>query len=124
MVKPVAEELPRRQVISISEIGEMSGLQRKDGDGVDLRQFGRAQIQRASDICWMEMPQMWAIRVLEGAHAGVLTLAEFTRATGMRTLKGAAVSTAETAPGVLLFYKYEEAVLAEVFYLDAVRIGS
>ena len=41
-----------RQVITVKPFGQMEGLQHKKGQGIDLRQFGNAEINRASEVLW------------------------------------------------------------------------
>ena len=81
-----------KQVISIAPDGAISSLRRKDG--LDLRQFGNVEIQRVSDIKWNNEAQIWYIEIIAGPR------------------KGHRLSS---------FIEYEEAVEAEIYYLDDLR---
>ena len=61
-----------RQVITIGPDGMMSGLQVKPGKGLDLRQFGRAEIERASEVLWDSDRQGWIVECRKGVYAGCL----------------------------------------------------
>lgn len=100
----------------------MSGLQHKKGKGLDLRQFGRAQIERASHIIWEEATQLWLVEVLTGPYAGqTLTRKLWMLGVGSETVAHLAVPEAgDDSP--LGFDDYEEAVQAEVAFLDALRL--
>lgn len=111
-----------RQVITVHADGSISGLQRKPGDGLDLRQFGRADIRRASEILWNADAQAWTVVVLqEDQEAFSLTANRLYEVSGFRELPTAVV---DSATGVLLFEEYAAAVDAEVFYLDSARLSS
>lgn len=47
------------QVITLNQLGEMEGLQNRDG--VDLREFGKAEIERASEVQWSNEDQAWYV---------------------------------------------------------------
>ncbi len=64
-VLSVGEHIMQTQVITITPSGEMQSLQRKRGRGVDVRQFGHAAIERASEITWNEPQQCWHGRLLD-----------------------------------------------------------
>lgn len=115
-----------QQVITVQPDGTMSGLQRKKGQGLDLRQFGHANIERVSEISWDVRRQRWYVEVL-GHHSfsGVLT-AQCFHAAGVEvpeTTCAEDVSVFSDAPCELLtFEDYDDAVKAEVAYLDALRV--
>lgn len=50
-----------RQVITITKAGGVFGLRAKPGAGIDLTQFGRASVQRVTEIEWNEDGQCWTI---------------------------------------------------------------
>ena len=102
-----------RQVITIGTGGGISGLQVKPGKGMDLRQFGKAVIKRASEILWHERRQKWYVKVLEGTYAG-----RFVNCADLRKA-GYAID----GPGweVAYFDDYDEAVRAEIAFLNHVR---
>lgn len=120
-----------KQVITVKADGTIEGLQRKPGQGLDLRQFGKAVIKRASDIEWQEGDQMWAVRLL-GDHAlsGTLVIArsfiEMTAKGDGGTLDPGAVISGDwrvrEADNALLFENYDDAVKIEITYLDALRL--
>lgn len=56
---------PPNQVINIGVDGSVSSLQRKQGQGTDLRKLGEADIERASEIIWSKNNQKWYIQLLE-----------------------------------------------------------
>lgn len=115
-----------KQVITIEPGGAMSGLQRKPNQGIDLRQFGRADIQRASLIEWDEAEQAWFINILQNAGKGVVTgdhlvsagvfLSDAVPTTRYR------FSTQVGVGVVALFDEYDDAVKVEIAYLDALRL--
>lgn len=118
----------QQQVITISAAGVMSGLQVKPGRGVNLQTFGRAKTTRASEIVWDEEAQRWRIDalvqpVIDWAGGSTVTPAYFHRA-------GCDAKTFacefETGKGFFLkplhFRDYDEAVRAEIAYLDALRL--
>ena len=105
---------PPKQVITISETGEITSLRRKPGEGIDLRKFGAAEITRASDILFSDTEQKFYVRFLTGALAGRdLTHALYGAATGETVLFKA-------SKPVMLFAEYEDAVRAEIKVLDAI----
>lgn len=119
-----------RQVITIAANGVMSGLQRKPGEGLDLRQFGKADIKRASLIEWDEAKQSWFIDILQEAGKGKLTYAAFIEQfPGAGTLKLDELCPSgwdvefPTDKNPLTFTEYHEAVRVEIAYLDALRLA-
>lgn len=106
----------QQQVITIGADGQVAGLQRKKGQGVDLRQFGDAEIVRASEIVFHAPTQEWEIHVLQGELAGkVLTY----------PLVGLILGTRVSVRGkdlTVRFGDYDDAVKMEVAVLDALRI--
>ena len=82
-----------KQVVTIAPDGSMSSLQRKDG--LDLRQFGKVEIQRVSDIQWDSEVQKWYIKIIAGPKKGFIF--------------------------PLFFKEYEEAVEIQIVFLDTLR---
>jgi hypothetical protein len=110
-----------QQVITIGPDGSLSGLQHKRGQGVDLRQFGKAQIERASHIVWDEDYQAWLVELLTGPHAGkTLTWGLWRAVTGRADCPAALPSESEDS--AILFADYEDGVLAEIAVLNALRV--
>lgn len=107
-----------RQVITIAPSGAMSGLQRKPGQGLDLRQFGKADIRRASLIEWAEDVQGWYIHVLQEAGKGRVHENDL-KAAGVAVPDGIAFTVGRR--GALYFDEYDDAVKVEIIYLDALR---
>lgn len=119
-MNPVANPTRRAQIISIDAAGCMSGLQVKRGAGLDLRQFGRAQIERVSLVTWDESEQAWYVDILKAPEEfrGVLTTSNWFRAGVCQAGRGSTVR----GDGALLFAEYEDGVAAEIAYLDALRV--
>lgn len=120
----------QKQVITIDKAGVMSGLQRKPGQGIDLRQFGKADIKRASLIEWNEHEQAWYIDVLQEAGRGIVTMAKWIEAgLTMRQLveldfiDGMFGNAPPRQTDTILFPEYDDAVKAEIAYLDALRLA-
>lgn len=114
-----------RQVLTIGADGSISGLQRKPGQGVDLRQFGSAQIKRASEIEWQEGRQRWAVRFLSGPYTGKLLnigIAEEAGVSWVTTL-AADLVLADHEGNTLMWVDYDHAVKAEIAVLDALRVA-
>lgn len=110
-----------KQVITIGTDGSISGLQHKKGKGVDLRQFGRAEIERASHIVWDDMAQLWTIEVLTGPHAGKwITAKLWEEATGVPH-RAELVDPTQGADSRLGFFDYDDAVAVEVDFLNSLR---
>lgn len=111
-----------QQIITIAPNGIMSGLQVKKGRGVDLRQFGPAKIERASEIVFNDRYQAWSVLLLKAGGRGhaLVTEALYHEATG---LQGWPEGCQElTAGGHLLFGDYDDAVQAEIAVLDGLRL--
>lgn len=118
------------QVITIQPFGVMSGLQRKPGQGLDLRQFGKADIKRASLIEWNADQQAWFIDVLQEAGRGPVTFVKWANAVAKGGIATARVLLDQItknwkAPGgePLFFAEYDEAVKVEIAFLDALRLA-
>jgi hypothetical protein len=107
------------QVITITRDGVLSGLQVKPGKGLDLRQFGKADIVRASEIAWDGEVQAWFVDVIQEAGRGKLTVAKWRKA-GLQGDPAHANST-EADDEVYMFDGYDDAVAAEIEYLNALR---
>jgi hypothetical protein len=117
-----------KQVITIGPGGEISGLQRKPGQGLDLRTFGDSIIRRASDIRFDDSHQLWFVQVLQPVAVEWLerrtgdsrvTMGMFMELS-LREPKG--LSRIAPPAGTLYFSNYDDAVAAEVTFLDALRL--
>lgn len=123
----------RRQVITVGSDGSLQGLQHKPGQGLDLRQFGAAKIERASEVVWHEGEQAWVVEFRAGAgslNGNILDEHDVMAAgldvmnPGFKSIRGAWTPFGRTQgedPAVLLFADYDEAVKAEVAVLDGLR---
>jgi len=119
------------QVITIEPNGAVSGLQKKPGQGLDLRKLGKAVIQRASDIRWDEERQQWYVQVLRGKYAGTIvhhgqvhvSACYFQKEAVNKDLAHSPDMTHTEPDSRTAFYDdYDEAVQAEIMFLDYVRL--
>ena len=112
-----------KQVITIASNGIISGLQRKPGQGINLQQFGPARTTRASEIVWDEDQQLWFVDILQEAGRGKLTPKRW-QDEGLRfesiACEFATGDAFNTDP--IFFRSYDEAVGAEIMFLDALRL--
>lgn len=109
-----------RQVITIGHGGSLSGLQVKPGKGLDLRQFGKAKIERVSEILWDEEAQKWYVQIIAGPLKGeVLTAPLWDEGVAKPTPSGSTVTRTDYR---LDFDDYDFAVRAEIEVLDAFRL--
>jgi hypothetical protein len=103
-----------KQVITVKPDGSLFSLQHKKGQGVDLRSFGSAKIERATLIEWSEDNQAWFIQWTKGPDAGdKWTFLNFGQpSSNFHHSKFNSV----WLPGdpVIYFHDYEDAVRAEV----------
>lgn len=121
----------RRQVITVGLDGSLQGLQHKPGLGLDLRQFGAAQIVRASEVTWNQDIQMWVVEFRDGPCKGELLDQDHVRAAGLDVANPGFRHTPfwevferdGADGGVLAFPDYDEAVKAEVAVLDGLRLN-
>lgn len=133
------------QVITISPEGEISGLQVKRGRGLLLTELGKAEVRRVSHIMWNEVAQAWQVEVSDvnvvfeilrllqevttcqedaasELHV-IITLALWTEVTGEKFPPKGGLSL--HAPGFgpnMWFEDYDDAVQAEIRFLDALRV--
>jgi hypothetical protein len=126
-----------QQIITISADGTVSGLQRKPGQGIDLRQLGHADIKRASLIEWDEAAQAWFVDVLQDAGKGRVTrsalrtvfsdyeigeLVERYRPTHPSGWMAYVADMTGNDDPTLMSDDYDAMVKVEVAFLDALRI--
>lgn len=111
-----------QQVISVNVFGGVSGLQHKPGQGVDLRSFGKVQIDRASEVLWDEQAQQWYVsfrsgsgELLDGVDLTQLMLAQVTP-------ENAACTACADPKARAYFPEYDDAVKAEIAYLNFHRV--
>ena len=110
-----------RQLISIKPDGSIKGLQFK-GKGIDLRRFGKASINRVSEIDWCEDKQKWRIYFLQGmlchTYVDISCLTHSLKLS--RADENLILSKAHLGEhNVLLFDDYDTAVEAEVLLIQA-----
>lgn len=117
------------QIITIKPDGTIEGLQRKKGEGVDLRKLGHAKIRRASEIVWEEDEQMWFIRVLTPDQYPTVVLWAEMREADIPVLPDRIEDCVEVSAtdgsfinGIPYFAEYDDAVKAEIAYLDYCRV--
>ena len=122
------------QVVVISPDGKMKSTHlRKNKKGLDLTKLGKAKIDRASDIVWLEEQQMWGIKLLEGSHAGEMvniflwceTCGFIDPKTVVETVNtGILDKCIVTKDSVLILAtpNYEDTVTLEVFFLNHYRL--
>ena len=58
------------QVLTIGSAGEVSGLRMPCGMGIDLRSFGRIQVNRVSDIMFDAAVQLYYVKFVAGPLKG------------------------------------------------------
>lgn len=103
------------QVITIHPDGLASGLQRKRGQGLDLRTLGAVMITRVSLVEWDEGWQQWIVRFIAGPRWGEkLTY---------KSSAEAGVIPDRCFHHQAYFDDYDDAVRAEVAVLDRDRLG-
>ena len=107
-----------RQVITIHTDGRVSGLQRKEGEGLDLRKLGHASIKRASEVLWDEVQQKWSVKITLGKYAGKYITKTMQYAISCRTC----FIDEDFEETAMLFNEYDEAVSAEIMVLDHIRM--
>lgn len=117
-----------KQVITVTSLGEIAGLQVKPGKGFDLRTLGKASITRASEIVWNEENQRWRVELREGAgsYAG-RTVTAWLAVDALGSAWDRAIpSHFEVWDGdkehYLEFVNYDDAVKAEIAVLDGLRL--
>jgi hypothetical protein len=117
------------QVITVRPDGSIFGLQHKRGQGIDLRQFGHAEVKRATIIEWDQHKQEWFIRwVSEDALLDGLSwdYDTFKNAqVNYEDFQGQAVAELSDDEGdfVVYFQDYEDAVAAEVAVIQAMQVA-
>lgn len=106
------------QVITVSPSGAISGLDRKPGDGIDLKSFGRADVVRASAIEWYDGDERgYYVSFVSGPRNGQVL--GFDEAMSLSPIPP--VSKADD--GRALWNRYNDCVAAEIAVLDADRLN-
>ena len=124
-----------KQVITAHPDGTLSGLERKKNQGIDIKYFGPATVERVSHIVWFERKygRGWMIEFLQGPRKGkfltwndvpnaaVLTAQSVTVDPPYPYATGAKPDSPEW-DALMLFADYDEAVRVEIAILDADRV--
>ena len=112
------------QVIEILPGGTIIGLERREKKALDLKQFGRAKIERVSEILFDETRQLWFIKTTTAApvtlRTHVINRAILERCDFNATAMAHCPTTHPDCPAY--FESYDEAVLVEVSVLDHWRL--
>ena len=109
--------MAERQVISFHATGIVSGLQRKPGEGLDLRSLGTADIRRASEVLWDQTTQKWYVKITLGKYKGIVITNRMREAASTHTI----LANIDTYTAHALFTEYDDAVSAEIAVLDHIR---
>lgn len=111
------------QLIQIAPCGAVRSLQVKRGQGIDLRSLGPASIVRSSLIEWNESRQQWEVIFQTGLLAGKPLTHGMCSDVGLHlpTPKRAGDFYPACRDEVAGFEDYEDAVVAEVRFIQATR---
>lgn len=119
-----AEPLRTPQVITFKPDGAIEGLQFKNR-GLDLRAFGKAKIERTSEILWNEYSQLWEIVFLHGTCAG--ETATYRHAFDFQVpcivRQEALGMVRDSCDHVIQFKEYDDAVAGEVLLIQSARLA-
>jgi hypothetical protein len=110
------------QVITIGPAGELSGLQVKPGKGLDLRQFGKARIERASEIEWNDDHQAWTVRITKGLFKDRFITHDLCEEIGFQCNRADLFYYCGPPEDHLIMAEYDEAVRVEIAVLDHIRV--
>lgn len=116
---------PIKQVITVRPDGSIEGLAFKN-KGLNLQQFGRAKIERTSEIVFDEALQKWTIKFLHGTCAGqTARLAHAMRFECVAELaeRCPGLTANDSADTTLAFDDYDRAVQIEVLLIQAARLA-
>jgi hypothetical protein len=111
-----------RQVVTVHPDGTMSSLQRKRGQGLDLRLFGPVEIERASSIVWNDTAQAWEIELQMQPFTGTRVSATHWAEAGYTLWPEEAHAAPDDQQAPFLFDDYDDAVAVEIRLLDGLRI--
>lgn len=112
----------KTQLITITTQGAVEGLDFKK-QGLDLKQFGKAKIERTSEIEWQEAEQKWAIKFLHGTDAGKLATYRHAYDFAVNVTDGLNILGWPDGDddAVILFDEYDAAVAGEVLLIQSAR---
>ena len=108
-----------KQLIIVDPTGALRGLDHKRR-GVDLRQFGRAEIERATLIEWHSEKQGWYIKWCSVGKSNTWGTKEFSVLDQVKfdeVIRG----TTYFHQNMVLFKDYEDAVTAEVAVIQQLQ---
>lgn len=113
-----------QQVITIHPDGSLFGLQHKRGQGIDLRQFGEAQIRRETLIEWYQPRQKWYIR-WANTKEGIWSESTFSNADVDPGEFGGSICRDPLLgyDNTLYFTEYEDAVAAEIAVIQSLQLS-
>jgi hypothetical protein len=134
--------MPSKHVVTFDpRDGSYSCLRAKKGQGLDLRKLGEVEVKRVSHIVWDENEQAWFVQVIDrivrdwidsvwaDGEPGELLWLYWVAAHGHNAVLDRQLEFGDKTPkggrlslGRLLFEDYEDAVAAEVAFLDALRL--
>ena len=107
------------QVITIKEDGSIHALRRKPNEGIDLRVLGNLRIKRVTDIAFSMEAQQFYVLFLLGELTGVVLTKEIYEDVVAKDCDTALYNISD---GVMYFEEYEDAVKAEILFLEAARM--
>jgi hypothetical protein len=108
-----------KQLIIVDPTGALRGLDHKRR-GVDLRQFGRAEIERATLIEWDSQRQGWYIKWCSGGKDNVWGV-DHLLALDPDKFDEVARGVTFFHPTMVLFKDYEDAIAAEVAIIQQLQ---
>lgn len=108
-----------KQLIIVDPTGALRGLDHKRR-GVDLRQFGRAEIERATLIEWDSQRQGWYIKWCSEGKSETWNSAEFS-VLDRDKFEGVMRGINYYHKDLVLFRDYEDAVTAEVAVIQQLQ---
>lgn len=116
---PAVVIAPGMQVVTIGPDGSLTGLQYEGDKGLDLKQFGRAEINRASEVIFCTDRQQWHV---EFRHAGAYSGKALTNSL-LAAARGHAVSPAVGAEDPAYFATYAQGVAGEIDTMNYLRLS-
>lgn len=113
-----------QQIITILPDGSLFGLQHKQGQGVDLRQFGKADIKRATLIEWEANIQKWYVRWADSDDAFWTEYLFDEVGVDPEDYNGSLRRDPLLGDDPIIYFpNYEEAVAAEVAVIQAMQMA-
>lgn len=103
------------QIITIGKDGKISGLEHKNG--LDLKQFGEADILRTSEVMWDKTTQLWYVEFRHTNPPQILGLDLWCEAAEDLDM----VWTCHGDSKIVMFHDYDQGVKAEIVTLNYLR---